>query len=106
MKSPDPYVYAWAFVVRPERQAEFERIYCPEGAWVQLFRKGRGYIDTLLLKDRHQADRYLTVDRWESEAAYRAFRQDHAAEYAALDASCEGLTIEERLVGEFGQVAT
>ena len=95
------YVYIWEFDVRPGKEGEFEREYGPEGAWVRLFRMARGYLDTVLLKDPTHAGRYLTIDRWESEAAYRAFRSAHAGEYAAIDARCEGLTVGEREVGHF-----
>ncbi len=57
----------------------------------------------LLLNDRARRDRYFTVDRWESELAYRDFRRELAQAYDELDRSCEGLTIRETVVGEFDE---
>jgi heme-degrading monooxygenase HmoA len=95
------YTYVWEFHVEPGRQREFEREYGPDGAWVALFRQAAGYIETLLLRDRANPVRYVTVDRWDSVEAYRAFRAKFSAEYAALDARCSGLTRHERALGEF-----
>jgi heme-degrading monooxygenase HmoA len=68
---------------------------------VQLFRRADGYLDTRLLRDRATPGRYVTMDRWEDEAAYRAFRVRLAAEHDAIDRECEALTIEERALGEY-----
>lgn len=95
------YIYIWEFEVRPGKEAEFEREYGPEGMWVRLFQGAPGYRETSLLRDPIHPRRYLTIDRWESEAAYQAFRAAHAREYAAIDAKCEGLTVAEREVGHF-----
>jgi hypothetical protein len=38
------------------------------------------------------------MDLWESRAAYEEFREKWAAEYAAIDRKCEGLTSSEKLV--------
>jgi len=87
--------------VEPARRAEFERRYGSSGAWVALFRRAEGYIDTLLLHDASDPWRYITVDRWQSEKAYRAFRVQLAQEYDDLDRECEGLTVLETSIGEF-----
>ena len=73
-----PYVYVWEFKVRPGCEAEFERNYGPDGSWVELFRAAHGYLDTILLRDLGRGRRYLTIDRWESEDAYRSFRTARA----------------------------
>ena len=96
-----PYVYIWEFHVLPGCEPEFERHYGPSGSWVRLFRTARGYLETVLLRDLTQPQRYLTIDRWESEAVYRAFRQASAADFAALDSLCEALTVSERELGQF-----
>jgi heme-degrading monooxygenase HmoA len=95
------YTYVWEFQVPHDALAEFERHYGPEGTWVQLFRRAPGYLETLLLQDRDLAGRYLTIDRWRSEAAYLAFRADFASEYAALDQACAQLTTHEASLGRF-----
>ena len=95
------FTYLWRFDVRAEHIAEFERIYGPDGNWVALFRGGEGYRSTQLLADCENAGRYLTVDSWDSAAAYDAFRAAHALEFAALDEHCERLTASETLIGRY-----
>ena len=95
------YCYLWEFHVRPEWQAEFERRYGPEGAWAALFRQAPGYIDTLLLRDRSQGLRYVTIDRWENREAYLAFRSEFSRQYDEIDRLGQGLTTHEALLGEF-----
>lgn len=98
------YCYLWEFHVHLEQREEFEHRYGPDGAWVALFRQAPGYIETLLLRDRSQSLRYVTLDRWESLEAYRAFRSRFSGQYEDLDRSCEGLTTHEALLGEFSDV--
>jgi heme-degrading monooxygenase HmoA len=95
------YVIVWAFRPRPGREAEFERAYGPAGDWVALFRQAPGYLGTELLRPADDAGRYLTVDRWESRAAYEAFRAARRALYEALDRACEPMTASEERVGEY-----
>ena len=45
--------------------------------------------------------RYATIDRWESAADFRSFKESFAESYAILDARCEALTEEETFIGEF-----
>lgn len=80
---------------------EFERHYAASGAWAELFRKSASYQGTELLRDADNSRRYLTVDRWESEAAYRAMRERFAKEHEALDRECEEFTELERRIGAF-----
>ena len=44
---------------------------------------------------------YLTIDRWSSEEAFRAFRKDHDSEYEVLDRTCDALTSRETRVGAY-----
>jgi heme-degrading monooxygenase HmoA len=101
MSAPAGYAALWEFSVRPGRQAEFESGYGPEGAWALLFRRARGYLGTELLRDRADPLRYVTIDRWESADAFRAFRDAFAAEYAQLDREFEALTAREAPLGEY-----
>lgn len=94
----------WEFHVRPERQHEFEFHYDSSGIWAGLFRKSVEYQDTILLRDSTQNGRYLTIDRWTSEKAFRQFKEEFATEYAEIDAKCEALTESERLVGIFQRI--
>ena len=95
------YVYVWAFTVREGATTEFERLYGPEGGWVGLFRRAEGHLGTDLHRDVTAPNRYLTVDRWESEAVFRAFRASFAAEFEALEAAGEKLTTNETEIGRF-----
>jgi heme-degrading monooxygenase HmoA len=95
------YVIVWEFRVIPGMEEQFERAYGADGDWVQCFRRDPAYIHTDLLRDARDAGRYLTVDVWESETAYEAFRTAHKNEYKEIDARYETLTESEREVGRF-----
>lgn len=95
------YAYVWEFFVKPEKDAEFREYYGATGRWVQLFRNGSGYRGTDLLQDLEHANRYVTVDHWQSQEAYTAFREHFAAELWALDEVCESLTERETQLGTF-----
>jgi heme-degrading monooxygenase HmoA len=94
----------WEFQVRPGREAEFEERYGADGDWARLFGRGEGYGKTVLLRDLAAAGRYLVTDTWRDGASYRAFKERYAEEYAALDARCAELTLDERPLGEFEAV--
>lgn len=87
----------WCYTVRPEMQAEFERAYGAAGAWTQLFAKGAGYLGTELLRGTDST--YLTIDRWRAQEDFDRFIAAHRADYEALDAICDGWTIEETRLG-------
>lgn len=95
------FVYLWEYEVAPLHQNEFEREYGPDGAWVKLFSKAPGYLGTSLFRDRTRSDRYVTIDRWESEEAHASFLERFRSEFDELDARCEILTRSELLIGHF-----
>jgi len=95
------FVVVWEFWVRPGAEAEFEKAYGPDGAWVRLFSRDPAYGGTKLVRDVVESRRYLTVDSWASAAAYEEFRRLHAEEYRAIDEVCESLTEREAKIGEF-----
>lgn len=99
------FSYVWEYEVPAETEAEFLRHYAPEGTWARLFRRGRGYQGTQLYHDRRRTTRYMTVDHWVDEAAYRTFRREFAAEFEALDQTCAGLTRHEAHLGDLEAVA-
>jgi quinol monooxygenase YgiN len=98
------YMYAWEYVVSPERVAAFERTYGSTGEWVELFRRAPGYLRSELYRDRGNPQRFMTIDYWESRAAWEAFRRRFAVEFEALDARCAELTAQEREIGRFEAV--
>lgn len=95
------FVYVWEYLVKAEMKSEFERIYGPEGEWVQLFNRGAGYLGTELHRDISNTQRYLTVDYWDSKKARDNFREEFAEEFEKLDKQCESLTEQENFLGDF-----
>lgn len=102
---PD-FVYVWEFRTSEAERPAFEAAYGPGGEWVRLFRRASGFKGTQLLRDRADPLKFLTVDRWTSEAEYVAFRERFAADYAALDGKCERMTVSETLLGTFDDLPT
>jgi heme-degrading monooxygenase HmoA len=88
----------WQFDTTEARAAPFVEAYGPNGAWVAFFRQAPGYLGTELFSCVSSPLRFLTLDRWETRAAYEAFRRERSTEYSALDAACEGLTAAERFL--------
>jgi heme-degrading monooxygenase HmoA len=95
------FVVVWQFEIAEEKIAAFEAAYSSDGAWAQLFRKSPDYKGTELLRDAYDSGKYLTIDRWTSEEAFRAFRKQHDADYEALDRSCDALTNRETRIGAY-----
>lgn len=95
------FVVIWQFEIAEEKVAAFEAAYGPEGAWAQLFRSSPEHLGTELLRDAYIPGAYLTIDRWVSEEAFRAFRKDHDAAYEALDRSSDELTSKETRIGAY-----
>jgi heme-degrading monooxygenase HmoA len=97
-------IILWEYQVKAEKQTEFEAIYSPNGTWAELFKQSTGYTGTELLRDEINPQRYLTIDRWESQEDYETFLSQHEEEYKALDVQCEGLTESESLLGKWESV--
>lgn len=95
------FAQIWRYRVRPGRQSEFEARYGPNGDWARLFARASGYRSTELLRDRADPLGYATIDRWESERAYRAFHEQHEQAYRDLDALCGALMDVEERIGSF-----
>ena len=91
----------WEYVVRPEAVQRFRRAYGPRGEWAGLFGRHQGYRGTTLLVDTSSAQRFLTIDSWETEEHFEAMRRTDQAEYSRLDELFDGMTISERKVGVF-----
>jgi heme-degrading monooxygenase HmoA len=93
-------VSVWRYRVRAVKTDVFLRAYGPDGEWVDLFRRGEGYISTELLRDTTDPAVFMTIDRWESRAAYDTFRKKFAEEYLARDSICSAFTEDEELLLE------
>lgn len=91
----------WRYEIEPQTRAEFEKEYGPRGSWAELFGRGDGYVRTELFRDCAEEAVYLTIDCWDSEEAFDAFRLDYADHYHALDRRFEQLTRTERRLGTF-----
>lgn len=105
MISKPGFAYIWEYRVRPGRGRDFEEAYGAGGPWVALFERAPGYRRTELYRIRRAVDRYLTIDYWVSREAWQAFRETFSAEFEALDARCEELTIEEREIAQLDPMA-
>ena len=90
------YVTVWKFIVKPGKEADFERHYGPDGSWVALFRNAPGYVRTELY--RGEGTEYLTVDYWETVETYLEFKAARGEEYARLDEELSALTEREESV--------
>lgn len=52
----------WAYRVSPDKQAEFETLYSENGNWAELFKKGKGYLGTKLIRSDLLFENYATLD--------------------------------------------
>lgn len=95
------FVVVWQFEVAEEKIPAFEAAYAQDGAWAQLFRSSPKYHGTQLLRDAYVPGCYLTIDRWESEDDFRAFRKQNDQAYESLDRSCGHLTNRETRIGAY-----
>jgi len=95
------FVRIWQFQARAGQTGEFRAAYGAGGAWAALFRRGAGYLGTELLESTDDPTVYVTVDRWENVEAWEQFLRDWSDDYAALDRTCEELTIAEKEIGAF-----
>jgi quinol monooxygenase YgiN len=91
----------WIFEALPDRLADFEKAYGVNGQWVQLFRRGEGYVETDLLRDSETPNRFLVFDKWRDLASFESFRRQYQAAYDELDRQCEELTLVETKIGMF-----
>ena len=94
----------WEFVVKPDAVDRFIDIYGADGRWAALFRKHHGYEGTTLLRDAVSEFRFLTIDRWDTQADFERMHETAAEEYRQLDADCAGLTVSEAKLGTFQRV--
>ena len=95
----------WEYMVRKDKEAEFEALYRPDGAWAAFLRRSPAFGGTTLTRDARDRHRYLIADRWESEQAYDEFKREFAVEYQELDEQGRRLHRAEHLIGRFEEVS-
>jgi len=100
------FVVVWEFRVTPRKRRGFERAYGPDGEWATFFRKGKGFLGTELIRDAHNAGRYLTLDFWKSRKLYERFKNQNRETYELIDQRCESLTTQESEIGQFSRRAS
>ena len=98
------FLILWEFEVKSGEEARFEKVYGPQGPWVQLFQGDPHFRQTQLLKDPSRSRIYFTLDFWGSENDYNHFKQTNHDAYAALDKTTGELTTRERNLGCFQQL--
>jgi heme-degrading monooxygenase HmoA len=91
----------WKFRPTEGREEEFALAYGADGVWAALFGKANGYLGTSLYRPGQTGSWWLTIDRWDSAAAFETFGHDFGEEYRALDAELEGIAGDEEFVGAF-----
>ena len=94
----------WAYEVKDEFIDQFKEAYGPDGKWANLFRHCPGYIKTLLLRDFDNPNRFITIDSWQSYAAYSSMKEIVTSEYEYLDKQCEPYTATEDHLGIYEMI--
>jgi heme-degrading monooxygenase HmoA len=95
------YLRLWRYRVHADRLAEFIAAYGARGDWARLFGRSAGYRGTELLHDAQDPLRFVTIDRWASEADWQAFLAAHRADYRALDARLAPWCAKDVEIGNF-----
>ncbi len=99
------FLVVWEFKIKPDCLEKFLRVYGPEGDWAQLFANDCNFQKTVLVQEAGSELVFLTMDFWDHQDAYLSFKQKYAQAYHDLDRECEGLTVHERHVGSFKNIA-
>jgi len=97
------FAYIWQYVVDSHKH-EFLDAYGAGGEWVKLFSRDPNYIETVLLRDADDENRYITIDYWTSRSARDAFQDKYRDEFLELDKRCEVFTSNEEFRGDFDLV--
>src|SRR4029077_20858539 len=94
------FVIVWEFHIRAAKRRTFEGAYGRGGEWAKLFRAGKGFLGTELIRDAEDPNRYLTLDFWKSQKHYERFKSQNRKKYEVIDESYEALTIRESEIGQ------
>ena len=100
MKS-DRFAYIWQYLIDPVYRGEFLAAYDSQGEWARLFSRDPSYIETMLLQDPEEENRYVTIDFWKSKADRDMFQKKYTIEFDRLDSRCESFTTKEQFLGDY-----
>jgi heme-degrading monooxygenase HmoA len=95
------FLALWEFEVKSACEQRFQSVYGADGEWARLFRTDPNFIETRLLRDPVQPNKFVTLDFWESRSAYESFKELNHSAYLRLDRDCQSLTSIERCLGYF-----
>lgn len=99
------FVRIWQFRVAAEKTDQFRSVYGAGGHWAQLFGREIGFLGTELLQSATHPNIYITIDTWDSEAAWAAFLRAWGDDYAQLDRLSGELSVSEGEIGSFETTA-
>jgi heme-degrading monooxygenase HmoA len=94
------YVRVWEYRVPPDLVDRFADAYGADGAWGSLFARAPGLAGTELFRAVESADRFLTVDRWQTERDWHAFLNTWRNAYDTLDDEMAGVAAVQSLLFE------
>lgn len=94
------FTRVWEYEVPEAHIDDFIVVYDAAGDWARLFQRGAGFVGTELFRSTDEGGRFVTVDRWEDKASWRAFLENWSAEYEQLDATMLGLAEFQRSLSE------
>lgn len=66
-------IILWEYQVKADREAEFKAIYASNGAWAELFRKGKGFLGTQSFHSGTVKPLHDRRDQWETINDYQTF---------------------------------
>ena len=98
------FAYIWQYTIDPTRRLAFLAAYNSGGEWAKLFSRDPSHIETMLLQDDGDQNRYVTIDYWKSKADRDSFRERYSVEFESLDSKCETFTKEEQFLGDFLEI--
>ena len=91
----------YRYHVHPAQQTAFMQAFGPVGPWARLFALAPGFVRSRLFAHKREPNVYVTIDLWESKAAYDRFRSERSDESTRLDRELHLLFIEELLLGYY-----
>ena len=91
------------FQVSEGREADFEKVFAPDGIWAEFLAVSGRYLGTEV-RVKSEAERsYQVIDYWRSHLDFETFRREHQLEYEKFSQMIanEGLVERETVLGTF-----